>query len=486
MKNKIYSFRSKILLAATFFCASACTGDFDEINTTPNNPINGTAELLLPHGIQSAVDIYWGGSLGMDIGDGFAQHWARIQYTDIDQYTVSSDVYTAAWQGLYIEALADYNRIEKLSVESGNTNYQAVAKIMRCWVFSLLTDVYGDIPYTDALQGVDAKFLPKYDSQKDIYASLIAELKVAGESINTANTSNPVTGDILLNGDMTKWKKFANSLSLRILSRMIDKTDAPIDVKSEISRILNDAVKYPLLASVSDNIQLNYLSDLNNQNPVMVNRKTRDDHRVSATLVNRLTALNDARLPIYANKPKLKSVYVGVPNGLSSSEAAKLGLDSTSRVGDFFVAATAPGVIMSYAELLFLKSEFAYKGITAAGSASANYENAITASFAQYKLPAPTAYLAANALKAGEDGYKQIMEQKWIALFGQGLEAWTEYRRTGIPDLKPPVRNTNQNVIPTRLPYPGSEESLNFANFDAALKKQGGKNDMKLKLWFAK
>jgi len=486
MKSLKYSFRSKILLAAVILCASACTGDFDELNTNPNSASTGTADLFMPHGIQSAVDIQSGGTLGMDIGEGFSQHWARIQYTDIDQYTVSADVYNAAWQGLYIESLADYNRIYKLGQESGNTNYQAVAVILRSWVFSMLSDVYGDIPYKTAVQGLEGTLLPTYDAQKDVYAGLIAELKTAGESINPANTSMPIGGDILFNGDLTKWKKFANSLSLRLLSRMIDKADAPINVKTEIARILGDPAKYPVISSVSDNIQLNYLDATNNQNPVFVNRRTRDDHRVSATLVNKLAAMNDDRLAIYANLPADGGTYKGVPNGLASSDANALGLTKTSKVGNYFTSATAPGVIMTYAELLFLKAEFAYKGVTSAGDVATNYAAGITASFAQYKLPAPTAYLAANALKSGADGFTQIMEQKWIALYGQGLEAWTEYRRTGIPALVTPTNNTNQNVLPTRLPYPGSEESLNFANYDAALKKQGGKNDMKLKLWFAK
>ncbi|HWV30606.1 MAG TPA: SusD/RagB family nutrient-binding outer membrane lipoprotein [Dyadobacter sp.] len=486
MKSIIRSFKSKTLLAASIVCLSACTGDFDEVNTNNNSAATGTADLFLPHGIQSAVDLYWGGSIGQDIGDGFSQHWARIQYTDIDQYTVSADVYTTGWQTLYIESLADFQRIMKISEESGNSNYKAVAMIMRSWAFLLLTDIYGDIPYTDALQGLEDKLLPKYDAQKNVYAGIVAELKTANDLIDVNDKNKAITGDILFNGNLTKWKKFANSLSLRVLARMIDKADAPIDVKSEITRILSDATKYPVMESVADNIQLNYLDATNNNNPVNQNRKTRDDHRVSATLVTKLAALNDGRLAVYANKPADGGDYKGVPNGLSSSDANALGLSKTSKVGDYFVAATAPGVIMSYAELLFLKAEFAYKGIAAAGTASKNYTDGITTSFAQYKLTVPEAYLTANALKTGAEAFTQIMEQKWIALFGQGVEAWTEYRRTGIPTLSPPVLNTNGNVIPTRLSYPGSEESLNYENFSAALTAQGGKNDMKMKLWFAK
>lgn len=486
MKSFVHLFRYKTALAGLLIGLTACTGEFAEINTNPNTPTTASADLFMPHGIQTAVNTYWGGSLGMDVGNGFSQHWARIQYTDIDQYTVTNDVANTGWQNLYIESMADYQRILKVSKETGNVNYQAVAIIMRSFAFSVLTDIYGDIPYSQAIQGVEGILQPKYDAQKDVYAGLVAELKAASELIDVADRSKAISGDILLNNDLTKWRKFANSLSLRILNRMLGKSDAPINVRTEIERILKDPAKYPVLASNSDIVQLVYLSAAPSNNPVNENRKTRDDHRVGATLVNKLKALNDTRLPVYANLPADGGDYKGVPNGLAASDANALGLSKTSKVGNYFVAATAPGVLMSYAELLFIKAEFAYKGIATAGDVATNYTDAIRASHAQYGLTVAPAYLTANALKTGTDGYTQIMEQKWIALFGQGVEAWTEYRRTGIPALVPSVINTNGGIIPTRLPYPGSEESLNYANFTEALTRQGGKNDMKLKLWFAK
>ncbi|HAK79189.1 MAG TPA: SusD/RagB family nutrient-binding outer membrane lipoprotein [Runella sp.] len=486
MKRLFSSFRYKAALAAVMLSVSACTDKFDEMNTNPNAPATATADLFLPHGIQSAVDTYWGGSLGMDIGNLIPQYWARIQYTDIDQYSISSSVYSDTWQTFHIEALADYQRIYKMGADIKNPNYQAVAIIMRSWVFSLLTDIYGDIPYSKSLQGLEGELQPAYDTQKDVYVGLIKDLKTANDMIDATDKTKAIAGDILFANDVTKWKKFANSLSLRLLNRMLSKTDAAIDVKAEINRILGDPAKYPVIGSVSENIQLNYIDATNNNNPINQNRKTRDDHRVSATLVNKLAALKDARLAVYADKPADGGDYKGVPNGLSNADANTLGLSKTSKVGAFFVSATAPGVIMSYAELLFIKAEMAYKGITAAGDVATNYTNAITASHSQYKLTVGADYLAANAFKSGADGYKQIMEQKWIAMYGQGVEAWTEFRRTGIPELKPAVINVNGGVIPTRLPYPGSEESLNYTNFSAALKAQGGVNDMKLKLWFAK
>lgn len=482
MKNILNYFRSKSVIAGFLVVASSCTHDFDAINTNPNNPVTASADLFLPYGIQSAMDMYVGGSLGQDVGGLFSQQWARIQYTDADQYIVTNDVISNAWRDFYIEPLANYERILKISEETKNPNYKAVALIMRSWVFCLLTDLYGDIPYSDAIKGLEGSLKPTYDMQKDVYAELVKTLKSANDMINLTDKSLAISGDIMFSGSMIRWKKFANSLSLRILNRMQSK----IDVSAEINRILSDPTTYPVMASNADNIQLNYLAAAPNNNPINENRKTRDDHRVSATLVNKLKSMGDARLAVYANIPDDGGDYKGVPNGLSNSDANALGLSKTSKVGSAFTAATAPGVIMTYAELMLIKAELAHKGITSAGIAANNYKEGVTASFKQYNLTVSTAYLDANALKTGDAGYTQIMEQKWIALYGQGLEAWTEFRRTGIPELKAPALNANNNMVPTRLAYPGSEESLNYTNFSEALTRQGGQNTMRLKLWFAK
>jgi len=471
-------------LCLTALLLTACDNGFEEVNANPNAPEVVTPDLLLPHGIESAVDLYWGSSLGMDVGDLYAQYWARIQYTDVDRYIVSQDIIDNSWRDLYIESLADFQRIYSLGQESGNSNYTAIALIMRSWVFSLLTDTYGDIPYSQALQGLDKQLSPAYDAQKDIYAGMIAELKAANDMIVVGGSA--VSGDILLNGQMDKWKKFANSLSLRLLNRMLDKSDAPIDVKAEMERISSDPAKYPVFTSNDDIVALKYLAAQPNNNPINQNRITRDDHRVSATLVDKLASLQDARLGVYANKPEAGGDYKGVPNGLLVSEANALGLARTSKVGTYFTSATAPGVIMSYAELLFIKAEAAYKGVGAAGDPAVNYTEGIKESFKQYGLTVDDAYLATTAYKGGAEGYTQIMEQKWIALYGQGIEAWTEQRRTGIPHLQAPVASTNNGLIPTRLPYPSSEESLNFSNFKEALDRQGGVNDKTMKLWWAK
>lgn len=470
-------------LTLSFFGLTACEKNFDTINANPNDPVSLPAELLMPHAIRITANSVVGGSLGLDVGPLWSQHLARIQYTEIDQFNFTTDTQDTPWLNMYIEANASYQKIIDLGKSSGNENYQAIGLIMRSYVFSQLTDVYGDIPYKEALLGTQGTVYPKYDTQKDVYAGLVAELKTASDLINTKAVN--ADGDILFKGDMSKWKKFANSLSLRLLNRMLGKADAPT-AKTEMERILSDPTKYPIMASNADNAQLVYLAAAPNNNPINQNRKTRDDHRVSKTLVDKLKGLNDPRLAIYAKKPESGGDYVGVPNGLGNVDAGNLGLTKTSKIGDYFVAATTPGVLMSFAELNFIKAEAALKGVTAAGEAAKAYEDGIKASMSQFGVTLPADYLTVNKLATGDAARTQVLEQKWLALFGQEIEAWTEFRRTGIPALKAPTQNYNAGMIPTRLPYPSSEENLNGPNFKAALAAMGGANTMQTKLWWAK
>lgn len=462
---------------------SSCDKKFEKLNTNPNAPEKVSPDMLLPYATKLAGDMYWGRgneSLGVDVGNQFAQHWARIQYTETDRYIIPQGVINA-WSDFYT-AVNSFEDVQQLGKEMNNPNYTAIGKIGKSWIISLITDIYGDVPYSEAAQGKQNILSPKYDAQKDVYKGLIEDLKAANELLSGTGTVN---GDILLNGNMLKWKKFSNSLSLRLLNRLVGKADAGFDVQARIAEIISDPAKYPLISSKDDNIQLNYLGAIPNVNPIYQTQISRDDHRISETIVNYLVATNDQRLEVYADKSKDGGVYKGIPNGLLANDAYALGLDKTSKPGIQFRSATSPAVIISYAELLFVKSELAFKGVNVGDTYENLYEQAIKASFAQYGLTASTTYLNGVKIDASNP-LKSIMTQKWVALFGQGIEAWTEQRRTNIPNLVAPVTNVNNNVIPTRLPYPATEESLNVNNFKAALANQNGKNDMQFKLWWAK
>jgi hypothetical protein len=324
---------------------------------------------------------------------------------------------------------------------------------------------------------------PAYDTQKDVYYGLLDDLKQAAAALTT--TGNAIAGDVIYGGKIERWKKFANALRFRIALRIADRE--PEKAKQTINEVLSDAGG--LVSSHSETAQFIYTTSPQ-QNPVSAWFDTRDEFRIAKTMLDKLTALNDPRLPVYANKPTDTSVktYVGVPSGLTTSDANNLGFAKTSRPGSYFFAPTAPAVIISYAEVLFNRAEAAARGFTAE-DATALYRSAIAASFGQYGITDAVTinnYLNQPSVIYDAANYKKsIGEQKWIALYGQGLEAFAEWRRLDYPQLTPAVAGVLDKKMPVRFIYPGSEQSLNGDNYKGAVANQGTDN-LLTKLWFDK
>ncbi|KAB7731321.1 SusD/RagB family nutrient-binding outer membrane lipoprotein [Rudanella paleaurantiibacter] len=478
------------LFIGVMLTVSSCTGDFDAMNTDPNNPTALSPQYLLPYGIEKVVDRSWGGRdrferLNLDGAMLWMQYLTRNIYSNEgDNYGLSVAFYNNNWKALYNDGLVNFQRMVSLSQPGGkfqNTNYEGIAMVMRTWTFSLLTDLYGPIPYTEALKGTAEQpvYSPTYDEMDKVYAGMLADLKTANEKLVVGGPA--VSGDILYNGDILKWKKFANSLRLRLANRQAAKKAT--ESRAIMAEILGDPAKYPVFASNADNASLKCTEVLSSNNElylVMVN-DSRTDWNVSKTLVDKLTDLADPRLTVYA-QPNKDGKYVGHANGLPDAIATTY-LGSSSNIGTYFIQKTSPQVIMTYGELNLILAEAALDG-DISGSAQTYFEKGMTASFEQYGLKMTDTYLKT----VGTVTREKVMEQKWIALFGQGLEAWTEYRRTGLPVLPakdPRAVFENDGVLPTRLPYPTSEASLNNANLAKALTMIGGKNDTKAKLWWS-
>jgi hypothetical protein len=200
-----------------------------------------------------------------------------------------------------------------------------------------------------------------------------------------------------------------------------------------------------------------------------------------------LHAYNDPRLPIYGTVPSDTNVIVGITNGLPTDSASRLGFNKTSDVGAVFRATTAPAVLFNYAELLFIKAEAAQRGLLT-GDAADLYQQAITASFNQYGVSATdiATYLAQTSVAYDAANFKKsIGEQKWLALFGEGLEGFAEWRRLDYPQLKPAYAGVLDGKMPLRLTYPSSEQALNGTNYKAAVVHQGA-DQLVTRLWFDK
>jgi hypothetical protein len=321
---------------------------------------------------------------------------------------------------------------------------------------------------------------------------MLAELKAANGLIKVGGGT--VNGDAIYGGDMAKWQRFCNSLRLRLAMRIIDAN--PTLARTEITELLNGTTA--LISSNSETAQFPFLNSASNYNPIYTNRLTRDDHRVSRTVTSYLSRLKDPRLPVFADPAQCAApgstdstgLYRGIPNGLTNANVAKLGpLCSSSKVGAAFLKADAPGVLITYAEVLFFKAEAIARGLVT-GDAKTEYENAIKASMAQYGLSTAdiATYVSQPEVAYNPSNYKQsIGNQKWIALFGQGVEAWAEWRRLDYPRLSvvaSPAGAANRK-IPVRFLYPTNEQSVNAASREAAVARQGA-DLLTTKLWWDK
>lgn len=476
MKEKIKYIVSVVFLIVVL---AGCKDDLAEINKNPNEAEVPQPAYLLTSTIKTTADSYWGVSNNLASSLLFVQHWARIQYTDPDRYIFTNTGFTDGWSIWYSKSISQLKIIQTLADNSGNDNYKGVALVLQSWVFSLLTDAYGEIPYTQA-GNIDEFLTPAYDTQETVYKGLLEDLKTA-QALLSADGEG-IEGDIIYRGDITSWKHFANALRLRFALRIADRL--PELAKSTLEEVASEGAGY--LVSNTENAQLIY-EDAPYRNPVSASFEAREDYRVSKTIIDKLRALNDPRLAIYADTTQTSTPekYIGVPNGLTSSDASNLGFARTSRPGAYFRETHAPAVILSYAEVLFGLSEAVSRGFIS-GDAADFYQRAIRASLEQYQVSNDliVPYLQQAAVQFDAQEYKKaIGEQKWIALYGQGLEAFAEWRRLDYPKLTPAVAGVLGGQIPLRFLYPGTEQSLNGKSYQEAIARQGS-NALLTRLWF--
>jgi hypothetical protein len=482
---------------AAIIGAAACNPDgLTNLNKNPNTPESATPQLIFPSGVLGSVNLFQGTGIQIRFTELWAQHVAEYQYPDDDQYVIRPTDIDGYWLTFYTGPLQDFESILRQS--TGKPDLAGPALVMKSWTYQNGTDIWGDMPYSQANKGDNNSITPVYDTQQAIYTGLLADLATAAATMGSTNPYG--SADLIYGGNNTKWKKFANSLRARVALHL-SKAD-PTKAAAVIAAVANLG-----FTSNADNAELVWPGDGQRDAPWYVEFKTRDDHRMSITLYDTLTRLNDPRIPIYFRStqdwqadsiradslgiPLVTSTprYGGMQNGLSASAAALKG-KSSSRIGLFFSQKDSPSYLMTYAEFLFIKAEAANRGWIAGGDAQAGvyYSQGITASMEQFGVDpaAVSTYLAqpAVAYQSGAAGLAQINLQKWIALMAQGVEAWTEYRRTGVPSLTPAVQGqTTPKIVPRRLEYPASEQSFNNGNLQAAVTRQGGASLTNLFYW---
>ena len=482
-----------------------CDQDFDTININPNSPEKVSSNLLLPTVIRSTTNEIAGNAWGY--GNVVMQYVAKIQFTNEDRYNwgPQGNPYNSFYNNM-----RDINNVIAISSEAGQQNYVGIAKVLRAHLFSYMTDAYGEIPYSEAIKAKDGVNYPQFDSQEAIYADILKELEEANSLLGTTNER--VEGDILFNGNVERWKKFANSLRLRILMRLSDRQDP----SQAMQAILNNPAQYPIFTSSAEQAALQYLQDVPNQHPLYTTRSgSFDEYRLSARMEGVLKDLNDPRLYAFAQPTNASgagvlgdmNAYEGVPNGLADEEAlqyspsgdpSKGGSNFISRVGLLWSCSACTGlasptgyqaILMSYAELQFILAEARERGFISLGSAEEYYKKGIQSSVDYYrerytainqgqiasKLVLDETYFSQEKVAytgSQAERLEKIGTQKWLALFFSGMEAWHDWKRTGYPAITPgPAAFIS--TVPVRFMYPASVQALNNENCKAALARQG-------------
>ncbi|GAB3505383.1 SusD/RagB family nutrient-binding outer membrane lipoprotein [Spirosoma knui] len=506
-------FKYILTLSLSLGLLTSCDKGFTEVNTNKVDPTSLAASMVLNKAIINTSYLDGFGTLGMlTYNFGIVQqiitpYGSSLSGANYDQVNNSNT--PLVWQNFYrnvvkqLVSVLDQTKSDPLQINT----YQA-ARIWRAYVFMILTDTYGDIPYTEAGQGYTTEIItPKYDAQQDIYKDILKELDEASTALTTAQAA--VVTDILYGGDVAKWKKLGYSLMLRAGMRLT-KVDPAL-----AGSYVKKAVAGGVFQSNADNSTLRHTSLYNNYIANHLQAREKTNFYLAAPFVDYLKANNDPRLPIFAVR------YVGAKGG-QEQVAARASSDPSVQIGmpmgynDVSIASTfaankvvslwdysqvnlstvlkldSPEFHVTYAQTLLLLAEAATRGWVT-GTADDYYTKGIRANLEQmasYGTTIPEAsikaYLDAHPYNAA-NGLELINTQYWVASFLDGNEAWANFRRSGFPALKKnpyPGSEVKGDFI-RRLPYPDSEIIVNSGKLNEAITRQGP-NTLDTRVWWDK
>ncbi|MFS4418619.1 SusD/RagB family nutrient-binding outer membrane lipoprotein [Maribacter sp. 2307ULW6-5] len=458
-----------------------CTEDFEDINTNPNQALSVQPSLLLrqviyDYGEQMSYE-------GFTAGDLLGQYRTALDFNLFDRHDLKSPQLGGnPWPILYTN-LRDNEQLLNQALENPTLRvYEGPARILKAHMAAALTDMYGDVPYFEGFQGKQGIVSPAYDAQEDIYLAeggIFDMLEKGIAALENYEGTLALEGDILFQGDLQGWLRFARSLQIKFLmrtSKVRDNAAALQALFDEGGFMENNAhnATFDFNAGEPNNFRLARLriGDFNN-------------FVLSETMHEILTGLNDPRLPVlfrpFSNSEA--GEFNGLLNGIDATQNAAV-LADYSLAGTAFREDTSSldANFMTSWETHFLLAEAAARGLIAA-DAQALYETGVAQVFAYWNTPLPEGYLTTTAAYANGNPLENIITQKWIANIINGYEGWIEYRRTGFPRLKTIAASLNKDLIPVRMPYPAEEQALNAANYEAAAAKTDG-NSINVEVWW--
>lgn len=493
---KKYSFNYYIMLLIVLLMSS-CAKNFESLNTDPNRPKEVNPGVMLGQ-LQYRIV-----SSAVTSSRNFTHELMQVDAprsspggTGLHRYVVNPG--GAVWSNFY-NYLTDIEDIYRIADELNEPNYKAIALIYKSWAYSILTDLYGDVPFSEAIKATTGNFQPAFDKQKDIYTRILADLETANDLINTTKALT-YGGDILYNANalsgtvnpgMVKWKRFCNSLKLRLLLR-ISKRNDELNVNNQITAMLADPVKYPMFAANGDEAIFKFTGSFPYFNPYYNARQLdwRDGTYFTKFFMDKMNADNDPRRTLWSTTVAVGGVqsYVGIESGYPVTTEYQVGRNSS--YSDVLKTYVPMGIMMTLSELEFIKAELAVKGFSTGRTAKQHYDAGVTASMTQWGLALPAGYLSQSgvvydATATTAQQMERIMLQKYYAYFFVDYQSWFEKRRTGYPVLPRGAGIPAENKFPSRVPYPTYLQSLNAANLAKAITSMGGDNS-DIKVWWEK
>lgn len=499
------------ILAGLSLSILSCTKDFNEVNTDPLGQSDVNADQLLAPTLVNLM------STNMLRNRNFNNELMQVTVDlgDLEGKTFRYDIRRNAadntWNNWYLNLtnIVDIQNIAS-KPEKLNKSYQGISLILQSWVYSLLTDTYGDVPYSEANKGKDGNYQPVFDKQKDIYLGLFEKLEQANNLLKDG-TSIVATSDPIFYGDVSKWRRLGNSLYLRLLLRVSGKAEVSSTVIAKIKDIIDtNPNNYPIMENNQHTAKLLWtgsnISSALYTSPYMASVRVNDFYvpAIGEFFINNLVAWNDPRiLPAFGtsniNRFRIRpgtNGFAGVPSGyVPGNEPAKQSNFYSASDNAVLSLQTDPytGIVMNCAEVDFIIAEAAAKGWVTKSPQTYYYKGIADA--INYWLPnimtggatdpAVIAYADAadiewnNALPLQSPSASTmskmllIHQQKYYALFLVDFQQWFEYRRTAYPILPMGLGLLNNRVMPARLFYPVVTQSANPANYKNAVASQG-------------
>lgn len=489
IRNKVL-----ILIALILMLPTGCS-DFAEINKNPNQVTYGNSspsKLLQDIIYQGHWSIFY---RSWRINSQLMQYSLFVNGQELtSNYDVRATESTNIWSNFYRWA-SNAAHMYNLAVSKGDVNYQAIALTMKVYIAESITSIFGDIPYDDAFKWEEGISYPKYDSQEAVYRKMIGELSQANLLYDPTKPLDFPTRDLLYKGDIKKWKKFTNSLKLRLLMR-VSKCDLDgVDIAAEMQTMISDPTTYPLFSNNDEAAILRYTGENPFYNGFGATTATDPmtlNNRLCKTLIKLMTDSADPRISFFADAKD--GEYIGMASGQTNDYIALM-TSSTCNYAAALNTDTSPSTLMNYAEVLFIMAEAQFRNLISTSMTNKElYDKAVIASVTQWtgnKNWVPGAFLAPPSTAAFNNTIERIMEQKYLSSFLVGYEAWCDYRRTGLPKMPvgPAMVNKNSSgiaTLPTRLIYPLITQTTNRDNWlEAVSRLETGQDDMLSKVWFA-